>query len=103
MVTTHDVPPVWSDPGDLTDAARGEPEHVLHQAVPVGVESDQLLLDKLLAALGAQPRGHGAQAAAVVRAEIGDIRPSVNEAWPRCAKRVVNTTMHSTLTCRLPI
>ena len=73
VVTTHDVPLVWSDPGDLTDAARGEPEHVLHQAVPVGVESHQLLLDKLLTALGAQPRGHGAQAAAVVRAEIGDI------------------------------
>ena len=85
MVTTHDVPPVWSDPGDLTDAARGEPEHVLHQAVPVRVESHQLLLDKLLIALCAQPRGHRAQAAAVVRTEIGDIMPSVNEPWPMYA------------------
>ena len=63
---------MWSDPGDLTDAARGEPEHVLHQAVTIGVESYKLLLDKLLTALGAQTRGHTTQAAAVVRSEIGD-------------------------------
>ena len=72
---------MWSDPGDLTDAARGEPEHVLHQAVTIGVESYKLLLDKLLTALGAQTRGHTTQAPAVIRSEIGDIVPSVNEPW----------------------
>ena len=55
-------------PGDLTHAARGEPEHVLHQAVSVRMEGHKLLLDKLLAALGAQPWGHAAQATTVVRA-----------------------------------
>ena len=59
-----------SVPGDLTHAARGEPEHVLHQAVSVGMEGHKLLLDKLLATLGAQPRGHAAQAATVVRAKL---------------------------------
>ena len=61
---------MWSLPGDLTYAARGEPEHVLHQAVSVGVESHKLLLDKLLTTLGAQPRGHATQAATVIRAAI---------------------------------
>ena len=61
---------VWlpvSLPGDLTDAAAGEPEHVLHQPVSGGVEGHQLLLHVLLAALGAQAGGHTAQSSAVVR------------------------------------
>ena len=57
-------------PGDLTHAARGEPEHVLHQAVTIGMESYKLLLDKLLTALGAQPWGHATQTTTVVRAAI---------------------------------
>ena len=57
-------------PDDLTYAARGEPEHVLHQAVSVRMEGHKLLLDKLLAALGAQPWGYAAQATTVVRAAI---------------------------------
>ena len=54
----------------LTHTAGREPEHVLHQSVSVGVEGDQLLLDVLLAALGAQPGRHRAEAAAVVRSEM---------------------------------
>ena len=54
----------------LTHTAGREPEHVLHQPVSVGVEGDQLLLDVLLAALGAQPGRHRAEAAAVVRSEM---------------------------------
>ena len=57
--------------GYLTDAAAGEPEHVLHQPVPAGVQRHQLLLHKLLAAGGLQPRRHPAQTPAVVRAETG--------------------------------
>ena len=34
------------------------------------MEGHKLLLDKLLATLGAQPRGHAAQAATVVRAKL---------------------------------
>ena len=54
----------------LTHTAGREPEHVLHQPVSVGVEGDQLLLDVLLAALGAQPGRHRAEPAAVVRSEM---------------------------------
>ena len=54
----------------MANTARGEPEHVLHQAVSVGVEGHKLLLDKLLATLGAQPWGHATQTATVVRAAI---------------------------------
>ena len=54
----------------LTHTAGREPEHVLPQPVSVGVEGDQLLLDVLLAALGAQPGRHRAEPAAVVRSEM---------------------------------
>ena len=53
--------------GNLTDTAGGEPEHVLHQAVSVGMQRDQLLLDELLVALGGQAQGDRAETAAVVR------------------------------------
>lgn len=68
-VVTPGIHLMCSVPGDLADAARGEPEHVLHQAVSVRMEGHQLLLDKLLGTLSAQPRGHTAQTATVVRAE----------------------------------
>ena len=61
----------WSGGGlvlsDLTDTAGREPEHVLHQAVSVGMQRDQLLLDELLVTLGGQTQGDGAETAAVVR------------------------------------
>ena len=61
---------LWSSlPRDLANAAGGEPEHVLDQAISIGVQRHQLLLDKLLAALGAQARGHAAQATTVDRTE----------------------------------
>ena len=52
---------------NLTNTAGREPEHVLHQAVPVGMERDQLLLDELLGTLGGEAEGDGAETAAVVR------------------------------------
>lgn len=55
---------------DLTHTAGREPEHVLHQPVAVGMESNQLLLDVLLAALGAQAGRDRAETAAVVRSEM---------------------------------
>ena len=55
---------------DLADTAGGEPEHVLHQPVSIGVQRYQLLLDELLAALGGEAGGDRAQTPAVVRSEI---------------------------------
>ena len=52
---------------NLTDTAGREPEHVLHQAVSVGVQRDQLLLDELLGTLGGETQRDGAETAAVVR------------------------------------
>ena len=57
----------WLVLSDLTDTAGREPEHVLHQAVSVGMQRDQLLLDELLVTLGGQTQGDGAETAAVVR------------------------------------
>ena len=54
---------------NLTDTAGREPEHVLHQAVSVGMQRDQLLLDELLVTLGGQAEGDRAKTAAVVRTE----------------------------------
>ena len=64
--------PDWSlRLGYLADAAAGEPEHVLDQAVPARVQRHQLLLHELLAAGRLQPGRHPAQTPAVVRAETG--------------------------------
>ena len=84
---------------DLADTAGGEPEHVLHQPVSIGVQRYQLLLDELLVALGGQAQGDRAETAAVVRAGNNERSVSVLSPPPSAETHMHTSDLTSCWNC----
>ena len=84
---------------NLTDTAGREPEHVLHQAVSIGMQRDQLLLDELLVALGGEAQGDRAETAAVVRAGNNERSVSVLSPPPSAETHMHTSDLTSCWNC----